>query len=106
MAGMTRNECVIELAGESGVAHVAGAAVGDGDFHHDDTVFVTHAAPRLRKPSGVQESADERRVGVFQGKILVKHGAQKTDGYQISQSLLAGRGQPVSGQAGAGNLRR
>jgi Fe-S cluster assembly protein SufD len=27
-------------------------------------------------------------VGVFQGKILVKQGAQKTDGYQISQSLL------------------
>ena len=27
-------------------------------------------------------------VGVFQGKILVKPGAQKTDGYQISQSLL------------------
>jgi Fe-S cluster assembly protein SufD len=25
---------------------------------------------------------------VFQGKILVKEGAQKTDGYQISQSLL------------------
>ena len=31
-------------------------------------------------------------TGVFQGKILVKHGAQKTDGYQISQSLLARRG--------------
>ena len=27
-------------------------------------------------------------VGVFQGKILVNKGAQKTDGYQISQSLL------------------
>ena len=27
-------------------------------------------------------------VGVFQGKILVKSGAQKTDGYQISQALL------------------
>ena len=26
--------------------------------------------------------------GVFQGKILVKPGAQKTDGYQISQALL------------------
>ena len=25
---------------------------------------------------------------MFQGKILVKEGAQKTDGYQISQSLL------------------
>ena len=28
-------------------------------------------------------------TGVFQGKILVKPGAQKTDGYQISQSLLS-----------------
>ncbi len=27
-------------------------------------------------------------TGVFQGKILVKNGAQKTDGYQISQALL------------------
>ena len=27
-------------------------------------------------------------TGVFQGKILVKPGAQKTDGYQISQALL------------------
>jgi Fe-S cluster assembly protein SufD len=27
-------------------------------------------------------------TGVFQGKILVKPDAQKTDGYQISQSLL------------------
>jgi Fe-S cluster assembly protein SufD len=26
--------------------------------------------------------------GVFQGKILVKAGAQKTDGYQISQAML------------------
>ena len=27
-------------------------------------------------------------VGVFQGKILVKPHAQRTDGYQLSQSLL------------------
>jgi Fe-S cluster assembly protein SufD len=27
-------------------------------------------------------------TGVFQGKILVKKDAQKTDGYQISQALL------------------
>ncbi len=27
-------------------------------------------------------------TGVFQGKILVKRGAQQTDGYQISQGLL------------------
>jgi Fe-S cluster assembly protein SufD len=31
---------------------------------------------------------DGGAVGVFQGKILVKPGAQRTDGYQISQGLL------------------
>ena len=43
---LTRNEAVIELAGDDAAAHVAGAAVGDGDFLHDDTVFVIHDAMR------------------------------------------------------------
>ena len=43
---MTRNDVVIELNGADSAAHVAGAALGDGDFHHDDTVFITHAAER------------------------------------------------------------
>ncbi len=42
---LTRNECVVDFTGEDAVAHVAGACVGDGDFHHDDTVFITHDAP-------------------------------------------------------------
>ncbi len=44
---MTRNECVIELTGDDAIAHVAGACMGDGDdFHHDDTVFITHTSQR------------------------------------------------------------
>ena len=85
---LTRNEAVLELAGDDAVAHVAGAAVGDGDFHHDDTVFVTHAAERCESRQVFKKVLKNGAVGVFQGKILVKPGAQKTDGYQISQSLL------------------
>jgi Fe-S cluster assembly protein SufD len=85
---LTRNEAVIELVGDEAVAHVAGAAVGDGDFHHDDTVFVTHAAERCESRQVFKKVLKNGAVGVFQGKILVKPGAQKTDGYQISQSLL------------------
>ena len=85
---LTRNEAVIELAGDEAVAHVAGAAVGDGNFHHDDTVFVTHAAERCESRQVFKKVLKNGAVGVFQGKILVKPGAQKTDGYQISQSLL------------------
>jgi Fe-S cluster assembly protein SufD len=86
---LTRNECVIELTGEGGSAHVAGAALGDGpDFHHDDTVFVTHDAVGCESRQVFKKVLRNGAVGVFQGKILVEPGAQKTDGYQISQSLL------------------
>ena len=85
---LTRNEAVIELVGDDAVAHVAGAAVGDGKFHHDDTVFVTHDALRCESRQVFKKVLKNGAVGVFQGKILVKNGAQKTDGYQISQALL------------------
>lgn len=85
---LTRNEQVIELAGDDAVAHVAGASVGDGDFHHDDTVFVTHDAVNCESRQVFKKVLRNGATGVFQGKILVKEGAQKTDGYQISQSLL------------------
>ncbi|MDZ4068125.1 MAG: Fe-S cluster assembly protein SufD [Tabrizicola sp.] len=85
---LTRNEAVIDLAGSDARAHIAGAAVGDGDFHHDDTVFVIHGAERCESRQVFKKVLKNGAVGVFQGKILVKPGAQKTDGYQISQALL------------------
>ena len=85
---LTRNDCVLELTGDDAVAHVAGACVGDGDFHHDDTVFITHDAVNCQSRQVFKKVLRNGATGVFQGKILVKAGAQKTDGYQISQSLL------------------
>jgi len=85
---MTRNEAVIELTGDDAAAHVAGACMGDGAFHHDDTIFVTHDAERCESRQVFKKVLRSGAVGTFQGKILVKEGAQKTDGYQISQSLL------------------
>ncbi len=85
---LTRNEHVVELTGDDAAAHVAGACVGDGDFLHDDTVFITHDAVNCESRQVFKKVLRNGATGVFQGKILVKEGAQKTDGYQISQSLL------------------
>jgi len=86
---LTRNECILEIVGDDAVAHVAGVCVGDGkDFHHDDTVFITHDALNGESRQVFKKVLRNGATGVFQGKILVKEGAQKTDGYQISQSLL------------------
>lgn len=85
---LTRNECVVELEGPDAVAHVAGAVVGDGEFHHDDTVLITHSAAGCESRQVFKKVLRNGATGVFQGKILVRSEAQKTDGYQISQSLL------------------
>jgi Fe-S cluster assembly protein SufD len=85
---LTRNEAVVELTGDDASAHLAGACVGEAEFHHDDTVFITHDAERCESRQVFKKVLKSGAVGVFQGKILVKQGAQKTDGYQISQALL------------------
>ena len=85
---LTRNEAVIELTGDNAIAHVAGAALGDGNFHHDDTVFVTHDAVNCESRQVFKKVLRNGAIGAFQGKILVKKDAQKTDGYQLSQALL------------------
>jgi Fe-S cluster assembly protein SufD len=85
---LTRNECVVEFTGDDAIAHVAGACVGERDFHHDDTVFITHDAQGCESRQVFKKVLRNGAVGVFQGKILVRPGAQKTDGYQISQALL------------------
>ena len=84
----TRNEAVIELIGHDAKAHLAGAAIGGTGFHHDDTIFITHQGLRGESRQVFKKVLNGGAVGVFQGKILVKQSAQKTDGYQMSQSLL------------------
>ncbi len=85
---LTRNEVVLDINGDNAIAHVAGAAMGDGDFLHDDTVFITHDSLNCESRQVFKKVLRNGATGVFQGKILVKAGAQKTDGYQMSQSLL------------------
>jgi len=85
---MTRNECILDLVGDNSSVTVAGACLGDSNFHHDDTVFITHDAVNCESRQVFKKVLRNGAVGVFQGKILVKASAQKTDGYQISQSLL------------------
>lgn len=85
---LTRNEAVIDFTGDDAHATVAGACAGDGDFLHDDTVFVTHDALNCESRQVFKKVLRNGATGVFQGKILVKAGAQKTDGYQLSQALL------------------
>jgi len=85
---LTRNEVVIDFAGDGAVGHVAGAVLAKGESHVDNTVFVTHGAEGCESRQVFKNVlAGQARV-VFQGKIFVRRAGQRTDGYQISQAVL------------------
>ena len=88
---LTRNEAVIDITGDDAVVTIAGAAAGDGSdgvFHQDDTIFLTHDGVNCQSRQVFKKVLRNGATGVFQGKILVRPGAQKTDGYQLAQALM------------------
>ncbi|TVQ56321.1 MAG: Fe-S cluster assembly protein SufD [Rhodobacteraceae bacterium] len=85
---LTRNEVVFDLVGDHAVGHAAGGVLATGESLIDNTVFVTHTGVHGESRQVFKSVLDGRGRSVFQGKIFVRDGAQKTDGYQISQSVL------------------
>ena len=85
---LARMEVHARLAGERSSAHLNAAQLLSGVQHADFTTVVTHAAPSCASRQTVKNVLAGHARGVFQGKIEVAVGAQKTDGYQMNQALL------------------
>ena len=88
---LTRMEVHARLGGESAMAHLNAAQLLGGTQHGDFTTIVTHDAPSTASRQTVKNVLTGRARGVFQGKIEVARIAQKTDGYQMNQTLLLSR---------------
>ena len=87
-ARIARNEIHAALTGPRAACHMNGAQlVGDGQVA-DTTTALDHAAPDCASRQTYKTVLAGRSRGVFQGKILVRRPAQKTDGYQMNQALL------------------
>lgn len=87
-ARLVRNEIHAALRGPKAACHMNGAQlVADGQ-HADTTTFLDHAAPDCASRQTYKTVLAGRSRGVFQGKILVRQAAQRTDGYQMNQALL------------------
>ena len=91
-SALIRNETVFTLAGDNGSGHIAAGVMGRGSSHVDNTVYVSHEAEHCESRQVIKSVLDDSAKSVFQGKIYVRQGAQKTDGYQMSQAVLLADG--------------
>lgn len=87
-ARLARTEIHARLGGPGGKAHLNGAQLLRGVQHADFTTVVSHDAPNCTSRQTVKNVLTGRSRGVFQARIEVARGAQKTDGFQMNQALL------------------
>ena len=85
-----RHEANVEIAGEGGQCRLDGAFVVTGSDEANIVAKVDHAAPGGQTRELIKGVAAGRGHGAFQGRIIVRKDAQKTDAHQLSRNLLIG----------------
>jgi Fe-S cluster assembly protein SufD len=86
--GLVRNHLAATFAGEGGKLDLAACFLGREAEHIDTTLVIDHAVPGCTSRELVKGVLADRARGVFQGKVVVRPDAQKTDGKQMAQALM------------------
>jgi Fe-S cluster assembly protein SufD len=85
---LVRNQLFVQCAGAGATLNLVGASLLRGRQHADTTLLVDHSAGGCQGRELFKSVLDGASRGVFQGKIIVRPGAQKTDARMMTRSLL------------------
>jgi Fe-S cluster assembly protein SufD len=85
---LVRNEVNAVLGAEHIACTLNGLYLADGRRLVDNHTFIDHAMPHCESHELYKGILNERGRGVFNGKILVRQDAQKTDAKQTNKTLL------------------
>jgi Fe-S cluster assembly protein SufD len=85
---VVRNQLFLRFDGEDTVAGIRGATLARGQQHADTTLVVNHIAEGCQSREVFKAVLDDEAHSVFQGRIIVSQGAQKTDAKMMTKALL------------------
>jgi len=87
-AAISRNDINSVLEGENTETHYYGLYLANGNRLVDNHTFVDHAKPNCMSNELYKGILDDESRGVFNGKIIVRQDAQKTNAYQKNKTIL------------------
>jgi Fe-S cluster assembly protein SufD len=87
-SNVSRYQAVIAFAGEGSRVETNGVNLLNGRQHADTTLFMDHAVPNCASREIFRAVVDDRGHSVFQGRIVVRPKAQKTDAKMMTRALL------------------
>jgi Fe-S cluster assembly protein SufD len=85
---VVRNQLFVRFNGEGTIAGIRGASLLRGRQHADTTLVADHALPECTSREVFKSVLDDEGRSVFQGKIIVRPHAQKTDAKMATHALL------------------
>ena len=85
---VVRIQLFLNFDGENTVANIRGATLVRGRQHADTTLVANHIAGNCQSREVFKAVLDDEAHGVFQGRIIVRPHAQKTDARMMTQALL------------------
>jgi len=83
-----RNDVRVVLNDTNSTANLFGLFIGEQDNLVDNHTLIDHAKPHCQSNEVYKGIVDDKAKGIFNGKILVRQDAQKTDAYQSSKSVV------------------
>jgi Fe-S cluster assembly protein SufD len=86
--GLSRYQGYLTFAGEGSEVIANGVNLVRGRQHADTTLFLDHAVPHCMSREVFRSVIDDRAHSVFQGRIIVRPDAQKTDAKMMTRALL------------------
>ncbi len=87
-AQLSRHDIHVKMPNEGAECWVDGLYVVSSDQHTDTHSVIDHQQPHCTSRQLYKGILDGRSRAVFNGKIFVRHGAQKTDAMQTNKNLL------------------
>ncbi len=87
-ADLTRNEFNAKFKDEGGECTLNGLYMIDGTQLFDAHTLMDHAKPHCNSHEHYKGILDDKSRGVFNGKIIVRPDAQKTNAFQQNNSIL------------------
>jgi Fe-S cluster assembly protein SufD len=85
---VVRNQLFLKFDGAGTLAGIRGASLLKGRQHADTTLVADHIARDCQSREVFKTVLDDEAHGVFQGRIIVRPHAQKTDAKMMTRALL------------------
>ncbi len=89
--GVTRNKLDLVFKGEGAECWCNGCVIADKSQHVDNNTLIDHQVGHCNSHELYKYVLDDKAVGAFAGRVLVRHDAQKTESDERNQNLVMTR---------------